>query len=108
MSRNDKTTFALKKIDLKDLMEEKYPMHCIAIEDLLAFESLPRHDAVEKLSKFVIPELNDERPIIFISHQWTGYTEPDPTGLQFRTLVDEKMKKACQNHVFSIKYRLKS
>lgn len=69
-----------------DLMTEKFPMHCVRIEDLLEFDKLPSHAEVQRMNKFVIPDRSDTRKILFISHQWCGFKEPDPSNLQFLTL----------------------
>eukprot|EP00398_MALV-I-01_sp_L67-1_P000713 gene713-648_t len=49
-------------------------------------EMLPNQDEVHEQGKFVIPEHEDERPIIFVSHQWTSYNHPDPNNQQFNVL----------------------
>eukprot|EP00398_MALV-I-01_sp_L67-1_P000014 gene14-554_t len=48
---------------------EKYPMHCIAIHDLLQLDKLYDHATLKAMGKLVIPEIDDVRPTIFISHQ---------------------------------------
>lgn len=46
-----------------------FPMHCVTIEDLLSFDKLHSHEEIEEMCKFVLPDENDERSIIFVSHQ---------------------------------------
>ena len=50
----------------------KYPMHCIRYEDLPEFQFLPSHEEAKRMGKLIIPDEDDERDIIFVSHQWTG------------------------------------
>ena len=39
------------------------------------------------MGKLIVPTRDDPRPIVFISHQWAGYTAPDPKNIQFKTLL---------------------
>eukprot|EP00398_MALV-I-01_sp_L67-1_P000299 gene299-47_t len=38
------------------------------------------------MKKFVIPLMDDTRPILFVSHQWTSFKHPDPSNVQFNRL----------------------
>eukprot|EP00398_MALV-I-01_sp_L67-1_P000112 gene112-643_t len=71
---------------LLSLAGEQFPMHCVKIQDLLDFDKLPDHDTVKAMGKLVVPGAADKRPILFVSHQWLGFTHPDPTNQQFEVL----------------------
>eukprot|EP00398_MALV-I-01_sp_L67-1_P000714 gene714-649_t len=69
-----------------ELFIEHYQMHCVTIEDLMSLDKMYDHHTLKEMNKLVVPSLEDDRDIIFCSHQWTGYTHPDPMNLQFQTL----------------------
>eukprot|EP00937_MAST-01D_sp_MAST-1D-sp2_P002279 g2279.t1 len=71
------------------LKELAYPLYGVHIDDLLSMRSIDDFKAHQTLvkqgkCKLWTPDMGD---IMFISHQWTGNSHPDPTFAQFEVLV---------------------
>lgn len=64
----------------------KYPMYVIATAELLKLERMLPHQ--ELLSSGVLTKWTPEMQgrVICVSHQWLGYSEPDPRGEHLDTL----------------------
>eukprot|EP00400_MALV-I_sp_L67-5_P000589 gene589-1008_t len=83
---------ALPQDELKCLMT--FPMHTVPIQDLLQWDRMHPHHEVKEMGNFVVLDPQKEpikktlkkRKVIFVSHQWVGYKEPDPDGIQFDAL----------------------
>lgn len=65
-----KTRFELTRSSV--LLKEKFPMHCITIQDFMSMDRLYDHYTLAKKGKLVVPDKDDLRAVLFISHQWTG------------------------------------
>ena len=66
-----------------------YPLYALTVPSVLSFGRFRSHEDVWDDLVQWSPELG---PLLFVSHQWTSYTHPDPTGAQFDCL-----KKLCAN-----------
>ena len=67
-------------------VERKYPFYVISVDKLLALERWVPHQVL--LSQGALVDLSDEEDarVAFVSHQWTGFGHPDPSGAQLRHL----------------------
>ena len=67
-------------------VERKYPFYVISVDRLLALERWVPHQVL--LSQGALVDLSDEEDarVAFVSHQWTGFGHPDPSGAQLRHL----------------------
>jgi hypothetical protein len=62
-----------------------YPMHALAIADLLQLTRFPTHQELLKAGKLV--EIKDGMDVLFVSHQWLSMQHPDPESNQLRCLL---------------------
>eukprot|EP00965_Chrysotila_dentata_P107445 3549864-Pleurochrysis_carterae.AAC.1 len=63
----------------------EYPLYAIKLSTLLKLTQMVPHEQLMEagtLERYT-PSLG---PLIFVSHQWESYAEPDPTGQQFEAL----------------------
>ena len=79
---------------LSSLKMLKYPVNLLSAVDFLAAGKLMVHEVLRDLGKIEVLDSLEEvaetrkaRPIIFFSHQWTGFSQPDPSGTQFRAMA---------------------
>ena len=63
-----------------------YPFYAISVDKLLALEEWVPHQTL--LARGDLVDLSDEEEVsvAFISHEWTGFGHPDPSGAQLRHL----------------------
>ena len=64
----------------------RYPMYVIPVKTLLKLQQWEPHQNLLAKGKLVevTPEVDLE--IVFVSHQWTSFEHPDPTGEQLARL----------------------
>ena len=66
-------------------IEMQFPMFLIPIHKFLGLTELLSHQELRRMN--VLTERNDSmETIIFVSHQWTSFDNPDHTGRQLRAL----------------------
>eukprot|EP00397_Hematodinium_sp_SG-2012_P015178 GEMP01015451.1.p1 GENE.GEMP01015451.1~~GEMP01015451.1.p1 ORF type:complete len:744 (-),score=161.78 GEMP01015451.1:412-2643(-) len=65
-----------------------FPMHCVRIADVLKMTSVEPFELLKQRNQLVVYESTDDRPVIFVSHQWLSVHHPDPDVTQFRILQD--------------------
>ena len=64
----------------------KYPMYVLPVPALLELDSwLPHQELLEK-GKLVEVTSSVDLEIVFVSHQWTSFAHPDPSGEQLARL----------------------
>ena len=68
------------------MVDRKYPFYVISVDKLLALDRWVPHQVLLKRGELV--DLSDEADadVAFVSHQWTGFGHPDPSGAQLRHL----------------------
>mmetsp|Transcript_111804 Transcript_111804/g.316243 ORF Transcript_111804/g.316243 Transcript_111804/m.316243 type:complete len:1062 (+) Transcript_111804:131-3316(+) len=71
-----------------------HPMVLISATAFKRQGKLVSHEEAQRLHQVIwlytvkqIEEFCSERVIIFISHQWTAFKEPDPTNVQYKAMV---------------------
>ena len=69
------------------MMKTRYPMFVMGLKTLMGLEELLPHQQMLELG-LLEPYHSSKMAgrIIFVSHQWTGHTNADATGVQLRTL----------------------
>ena len=68
-------------------MERKYPFCVISVDTLLSLDRWVPHQVLLKRGELL--DLSDgemDADVAFVSHQWTGFGHPDPSGAQLRHL----------------------
>ena len=70
----------------EDAVHHRYPMYVIKVTDLLELEAWLPHQDLVKAGKMIIVEKDMDVEVLFISHQWTSFAHPDPSGEQLSTL----------------------
>mmetsp|Transcript_30138 Transcript_30138/g.76154 ORF Transcript_30138/g.76154 Transcript_30138/m.76154 type:complete len:679 (-) Transcript_30138:137-2173(-) len=65
-----------------------YPMHVISVVDLLKMPKMVPHQELK--SRGVLKEYTSDifGKVIGVSHQWLGYSAPDPEGVHLHTLQE--------------------
>ena len=63
-----------------------YPMHLISVSDFLELDRLHPHQELKRQGKLVERTLAHDGQILFISHQWLGWVDPDPTAEQLKVI----------------------
>eukprot|EP00928_Gymnodinium_smaydae_P015955 TRINITY_DN15941_c0_g1_i1.p1 TRINITY_DN15941_c0_g1~~TRINITY_DN15941_c0_g1_i1.p1 ORF type:complete len:589 (+),score=98.19 TRINITY_DN15941_c0_g1_i1:75-1841(+) len=63
-----------------------YPMHVMAVRDAIALDEILPHQKLRHAGKVVVR--SSDMVIIFVSHQWIGFSHPDKDMKQFRILQD--------------------
>ena len=61
-----------------------FPTYGMSVQTLLEIEELEPHEAC--VAKHTVVEVPEDAAIIFVSHQWLGFAELDPSGVQLRAL----------------------
>ena len=64
---------------------EYYPMYMLPIAALLSMDKLRPHQEI-KAQLRVYDHASMEGKVIFVSHQWLGWSEPDPNNAQLEAL----------------------
>eukprot|EP00928_Gymnodinium_smaydae_P002044 TRINITY_DN10716_c0_g2_i1.p1 TRINITY_DN10716_c0_g2~~TRINITY_DN10716_c0_g2_i1.p1 ORF type:complete len:649 (+),score=31.08 TRINITY_DN10716_c0_g2_i1:111-2057(+) len=65
--------------------DEFFPMTCTSISVFMLADIVPSY--LELFDKRLLVEVPDSQAVVhFISHQWLGYTHPDPDGVQLRRM----------------------
>ena len=79
-----------------------FPFNLIRSADFIDAGKMVRHEVLRDQGKLiVIDELNQaysfatEHPIVFFSHQWTAFGEPDHTNKQFEMMVTS-LREVCE------------
>jgi len=72
-----------------------FPMCLMAFEEFERLGALVRHEAARDSGKLrfedetgTMQRLRDLDGVVFVSHQWVGFEEPDPEGTQYTAMVD--------------------
>ena len=94
-----------KKLDeaLSSTHEMQFPVALIKMQDFIALGSLEPHETLRQRGLLHYHDrlsdvLCSSDRIVFFSHQWTSFTEPDPTNVQYETMVatlKELVKRRC-------------
>lgn len=63
-----------------------HPMYVMRVEDVLALERIEPHQLLLKQGKVMVYDEAMNKPVIFVSHQWTSFSHPDHTNTQLHTL----------------------
>ena len=63
-----------------------YPMYLISVVSLLELEKLLPHQDLLRAGKLVEYTPAHAGHVLFVSHQWLGFSEPDPHGTKLRAL----------------------
>ena len=63
---------------------QEYPYYGISVPDFLALTEWLPHEALKASGK--VREMTENEEVIFVSHQWTSFSHPDPAGNQLRAL----------------------
>lgn len=63
-----------------------YPVYAVRVERVLELERMLPHEELVESGDAQRWERGQDGPLLFISHQWTAFREPDPTGTQFALL----------------------
>ena len=62
----------------------KFPVYAVAASALANMREMGSHEELQgTVLECWTPEMG---PLVFISHQWSSFTHPDPSGQQFRAL----------------------
>jgi hypothetical protein len=72
---------------LAPVVPESYRFYALPVEALLKLEEWEPHQRL--LGRGLLVDLTEQptdTEVIFISHQWTSFNHPDPTGTQLRAL----------------------
>ena len=70
------------------VQEELYPMYVMRVRELLQLDAWRPHQQLlsDGLLVRVTEEVAKSATIVFVSHQWTSFSHPDPTGAQLLAL----------------------
>ena len=63
---------------------EEYPYYGISVPDFLNLTEWLPHEALKASGK--VRQMGEADEVIFVSHQWTSFSHPDPAGNQLRAL----------------------
>lgn len=61
-----------------------YPMYALPIAEALQLKAMPDHQTLLNQGKLVVVKETDKTPVVFLSHQWTGFDSADPHFTQFK------------------------
>ena len=67
-------------------VSHRYPMYAISVPNLLKLEKWEPHQDLLKAELLTEIKSSMDVEVLFISHQWTSFTHPDPTGEQLSAL----------------------
>ena len=59
-------------------------MYAMPIDEVMKLKSLVDHQTLLQQGKLVRVDANEDRPVVFLSHQWVSFDGPDPEFEQFR------------------------
>mmetsp|Transcript_48401 Transcript_48401/g.96445 ORF Transcript_48401/g.96445 Transcript_48401/m.96445 type:complete len:139 (-) Transcript_48401:349-765(-) len=80
-----------------------YPMWLMRIEDVLALERFLPYEEMHAADLLVRYDssVHADASILFISHQWTSFANPDPDGKQLLTLQSfiERLRRGAVSNV---------
>ena len=68
------------------MTREEYPMFVLPVPTIFQITEILPHQDMLKTGQLVRVTAEHLGKIIFISHEWTGFTSPDPRGDQLRCL----------------------
>ena len=71
--------------DLDTSIEMKFPMWLIHVSDFLRLAELEPYHVLREAKKLV-PWNPEMKRVIFLSHQWTSFSHPDPSLEQLRVV----------------------
>lgn len=66
-------------------VEMQFPMWLVPLHHFLGLTELLPHQTLRRLNK-IVRHSPMMKTVIFVSHQWTAFNQPDHTGRQLRTL----------------------
>ena len=67
---------------------EEFPLYAVKASDVVALDRMTSHETLQDAGTGVLVEWDASMgPLIFVSHQWAAFTEPDPDRTQFDLLV---------------------
>ena len=79
-----------------------FPVNLVRAADFLAGGALTQHETLRDEGKLIVIdglkaafEFGEARPIVFFSHQWCAFGEPDHTNEQFEMMCTS-LRKICQ------------
>ena len=77
-----------KSPDIKGTaVKESYPMYAIAVKDFLKLKKWrPHQDLLADGGLIKVDDTRKHNRVIFVSHQWTSFTHPDPKNKQLKAL----------------------
>jgi len=64
----------------------EYPMYVVSLDVLLSEQRMRPHEEMMADGKLQVWDEGMKGHTIFVSHQWTAFTHPDPSGTQLRCL----------------------
>ena len=65
-------------------LAEEYPYYGISVPDFLELTEWLPHEALKASGR--VKQMGEADEVIFVSHQWTSFSHPDPAGNQLRAL----------------------
>ena len=78
-----------------------YPIYAVRIERVLELGGMVAHEALYAAGDVREWVAERDGPLIFVSHQWTAFSEPDPTGTQF-ALLQGVLRNALRGRLESV------
>ena len=70
----------------EEAVSHRYPMYVIKVTDLLELDKWVPHQDLVKAGKMIQVRSDLDVEVLFISHQWTSFQHPDPSGEQLAAL----------------------
>lgn len=71
------------RVSFRRNMPTSYPMYVMHVKDVLGLTTLEPHQKLLRMGKLIVYDdamCEEGHDILFISHQWTSFDEPDHTG----------------------------
>mmetsp|Transcript_17039 Transcript_17039/g.27534 ORF Transcript_17039/g.27534 Transcript_17039/m.27534 type:complete len:581 (-) Transcript_17039:161-1903(-) len=90
---------------VRALHQLDYPLHLIRGDEFVEEGKLMRHEVLRNTHKLtVLDSLPDVdafieagKHVLFFSHQWSSFTAPDPSGIQYHAMCDAVKELANRN-----------
>jgi len=90
---------------LRSVSQLEFPLHLVKRADFIKEGMLQRHEIMRDQHKLLVIDslaevdnfMSQGNPVIFFSHQWTSFSQPDPSGSQYRSMVNALQQVAEQN-----------
>jgi len=83
--------------------DEYFPMTCITVSTFMSMDRMLSHGTLQKRGLLVRPGVHSK--VHFLSHEWLGYTHPDPHGVQlgrmqnaFRSVMNGEVRELFEDN----------